>query len=101
MGGKNPFEALALGVLVVHGPQTGNFREAYSMLNDHGAALQVTNARELGAAVVRAQNAAFRAPYLHAASTVLKRTMAPLEAAYAAVTDALPPTTSERGEHRS
>ncbi len=91
MGGKNPFEALALGVLVVHGPQTANFREAYSMLRDHGAALEVMDAQELGMAVVQAQDAAFRAPYLQAASTVLERTMAPLEAALAAVTRALPP----------
>lgn len=95
MGGKNPFEALALGVMVVHGPQTGNFREAYAMLRDLGAGLEVNDAQELGFAVVRAQDAGFRAPYLRAGSKVLEHTMAPLDAAYAAVVSYMPPAVQQ------
>ncbi len=86
MAGKNPFEALALGVMVVHGPQTGNFRAAYDILRARGAALEVASAEALAEAVVKAQDAEFRAPFLAAAETVLARTMAPLEKAFESVT---------------
>lgn len=89
MGGKNPFEALALGALVVHGPQTGNFREAYALLRANGAAVEVTDAADLARIVVQGQDPDWRAPYLAAARTVLADLMHPLEAALQAITTAL------------
>ncbi len=100
MGGKNPFEALALGVLVVHGPQTGNFQEAYRMLREAGAAVEVAGQTELGKVVVAAQDADYRAPYLEAARTVLAQTRAPLDAASSAVERLLgPPEAHNRARH--
>ncbi len=47
--GKNPFEAVALGAAVLHGPCVGNFAESYAVL---GTAGQVDSAADLGAAVI-------------------------------------------------
>ena len=89
MGGKNPFEALGLGVMVVHGPQTENFRRAYDMLRTAGASLEVNSATKLADAVVAAQDEAFRAPYLAAAAKVRADVLHPLEAACRAIADRL------------
>lgn len=81
MGGKNPFEAMSLGVMVVHGPQTENFSEAYGKLHAAGAALEVNSAEALGHAVVQAQDPAFRAPFIEGAAKVQTSIREPLEQA--------------------
>jgi 3-deoxy-D-manno-octulosonic-acid transferase len=83
--GKNPFEALALGVMVLHGPDTGNFAEAYSRLAEAGGALEVADAEAMARAVVAAQDPAFRAPYLAGAAWVLAENQHPLEVSLAAM----------------
>ncbi len=50
-GGHNPFEPLHFGAVVVHGPRTENFREAYQRLRDCGGSWEVTGATELAIAV--------------------------------------------------
>lgn len=50
--GKNPFEALALGAAVVHGPDTTNFAESYEALDAAGATRQVNSVEELAALIV-------------------------------------------------
>lgn len=92
--GKNPFEAAALGVMILHGPHVGNFREAYARLHAEGGALQVQDARAMARAVVLAQDAAFRAPYLAGAARVQAAMVAPLEAAFAAIAAMLDPPPS-------
>jgi len=77
--GKNPFEAVALGALVLHGPDTGNFAEAYARLKAAGGALEVADAAAMARAVVAAQDPAFRAPYLAGAARVQAENQHPLE----------------------
>ncbi|MCC6000968.1 MAG: 3-deoxy-D-manno-octulosonic acid transferase [Pararhodobacter sp.] len=83
--GKNPFEATALGVMILHGPHVGNFREAYARLHAEGGALEVADAAAMAQAVVSAQDAAFRAPFLAGAARVQADTMQPLDRAFSAI----------------
>ncbi len=81
--GKNPFEAIALGAMVLHGPDVGNFAEAYARLNAAGGALQVEDAAAMARAVVKAQDPAFRAPFLAGAARVQAENQHPLDIALA------------------
>ncbi len=51
VGGRNPLEAAALGVALMHGPATGSHTEVWSRLDTAGAARVVLNGAELGRAV--------------------------------------------------
>ncbi|HEY9039869.1 MAG TPA: 3-deoxy-D-manno-octulosonic acid transferase [Roseovarius sp.] len=51
VGGHNPFEAAHAGAAVLHGPLYANFAEAYAQMDAAGAAMQVADAGELGAAL--------------------------------------------------
>ena len=53
--GKNPFEAVALGSMVVHGPSVVDFSETYEELDQAGAAVEVNSAEELAEAVLRSE----------------------------------------------
>jgi 3-deoxy-D-manno-octulosonic-acid transferase len=53
IGGHNLLEPAALGVPVLTGPYHSNGKDIARLLLEHGAALQVADARELGAALVR------------------------------------------------
>ena len=86
--GKNPFEAVALGVMVLHGPDVGNFAQAYARLKAAGGALEVADAAAMARAVVNAQDPAFRAPFLAGAVRVQAENMHPLQVSVAAI-DAL------------
>ncbi|GAB4263653.1 MAG: 3-deoxy-D-manno-octulosonic acid transferase [Pararhodobacter sp.] len=83
--GKNPFEAVALGVMVLHGPDVGNFAEAYARLAAAGGALEVDGPQAMADAVVAAQDPAFRAPYLAGAARVQAENQHPLEVSLAAM----------------
>ncbi len=50
-GGRDPFEAAALGSAIIHGPNVSGYRHGYSRLASAGATRLVRNAVELGAAV--------------------------------------------------
>jgi 3-deoxy-D-manno-octulosonic-acid transferase len=50
--GKNPFEAVALGSAVLHGPCTSNFAESYATLTQTGGARQVDGAEQLAGQIV-------------------------------------------------
>ncbi len=52
-GGQNPIEAIRSGAVVLSGPHWENFADAYGMLHVRKAALVVSNADELAAAVSR------------------------------------------------
>lgn len=84
--GKNPFEAVALGVMVLHGPHVGNFAEAYRRLAAAGGALEVDGPAAMAEAVVAAQAAEFRAAYLAGAAQVAAENAHPLQIALDAVT---------------
>lgn len=83
--GKNPFEAAALGAMILHGPHVGNFAEAYARLRAAGGALEVADAAGLARAVVAAQDPAFRAPFLAGAARVQAENRHPLDLTLAAV----------------
>jgi len=51
VGGHNPFEVAHGGAAVLHGPLYANFAEGYAQMDAAGAARQVADAGELGAAV--------------------------------------------------
>ena len=54
--GKNPFEALALGCAVLHGPDFSNFQESYTELVSKGATRQVQSADQLAAQIAELQS---------------------------------------------
>jgi len=90
LGGKNPFEAAALGCMILHGPNVANFREAYDRLHDAGGALEVADSNAMAAAVVQAQDPAFRAPFVAGANAVQAQNMQPLDMALEALLSRLP-----------
>lgn len=94
--GKNPWEAVALGALVLHGPGTGNFAESYADLDAAGGAVAVADAPALAAAVLAAQEEAFRAPRVAAAAALAARAQAALDHAAAAVHDLLARARAQR-----
>ncbi len=49
-GGQNPIEAIRHGTLVLTGPSTHNFREAYDALLEHGGVKVVKSAEDISAA---------------------------------------------------
>ena len=49
--GHNPWEAITLQTAVFHGPRTANFAPDFAALHEHNAALAVSNAAELVAAL--------------------------------------------------
>ncbi len=51
--GKNPFEAVALGSAVLHGPSVIDFSETYQELDAAGAAVEASTPEELAAEVLR------------------------------------------------
>jgi len=87
--GKNPFEAVALGAMVLHGPDVGNFSHAYARLKAAGGALEVADAAAMARAVAAAQDATFRAPYLAGAAQVQAENMHPLQVSLDAMEDLL------------
>lgn len=50
--GHNPWEAIALGCGVLHGPRTANFASDFAALDDCGAAASVTNAKAIADAIL-------------------------------------------------
>ncbi|ACM00569.1 3-deoxy-D-manno-octulosonic acid transferase [Cereibacter sphaeroides] len=52
-GGHTPFEPMEAGSALVHGPSIHNFAEVFAALDAAGAALPVSSAEDLGAALAR------------------------------------------------
>ena len=63
--GKNPFEALVLGQMVVHGPDFANFVAIYEGLLAVGATCQIQDSTDLAARVVQSfKDAPWRAGHV-------------------------------------
>ena len=63
--GKNPFEALVLGQMVLHGPNFKNFDAVYKLLLDRKVTRIVWSSTELAQAIIDAiSNHEFKNPYL-------------------------------------
>lgn len=92
IGGHNPYEPIALGVPVLHGPETGNFADVYAVLAQAEGALCITSERELGDAVLGLTDArAAEALNRRAAAVVAAGSTSPaLERAMRAILDRLP-----------
>jgi 3-deoxy-D-manno-octulosonic-acid transferase len=68
-GGQNPIEPALLGVDVLHGPSTRNFADVYAALDAADAAVSISTAEDVAAAVV----AAHRDPAARAARVARAR----------------------------
>ncbi len=88
--GKNPFEAVALGSCVLHGPETSHFSESYRGLDEAGAAIRVANADELAGNALMLQSPALRRPVLESAARVAAGRRGVLDATWAVIRGALP-----------
>lgn len=90
--GKNPFEAAALGSVVVHGPGIGNFAESYAALHGAGAAVAVADGAALAPALAALlADPARRAAMAGAAEGVLVQARGALPMTVAAILGRLPP----------
>lgn len=89
--GKNPYEALALGALVLHGPDFGNFRDIYRRLDAEGATRRVEDTADLARALpALVTDASARAAQLAAARRCLAEDARPLEDTRALLARRLP-----------
>lgn len=84
-GGKNPYEAMALGSVVIHGPDVSDFSETYVALAEAGAAREVRSGDALAAAVVEMLDAEHRAPLKRAADRVIAERRGVLDVTWAAL----------------
>jgi len=89
MSGKNPYEAIALDCVVLHGPVFENFVATYNYLRDSNAVVPVASAEELGRRVAELQSPDARLPYMQAMATVRQDAERPLEIAFASLSVAL------------
>ncbi|MEO0636750.1 MAG: glycosyltransferase N-terminal domain-containing protein [Pseudomonadota bacterium] len=84
--GKNPYEALAVGSVVVHGPDTTTFAEDYATLDAAGATRQVNSVSELASMIAHRDEF----PTMQAAGAAfLANGRAPLERTVEAILHAL------------
>ncbi|WP_380056784.1 3-deoxy-D-manno-octulosonic acid transferase [Falsihalocynthiibacter sp. SS001] len=71
--GKNPYEALVLDTLVMHGPDYADFTHIYDELKSAGATHQIRTAEELAQAVIAAQDLNWREPYITAGKSAVSK----------------------------
>jgi len=78
--GKNPFEALALGQMVLHGPNFGNFTEIYETLLKENATRTVLGSAALADDLIQILNKdELKIPYLLAAETIINESYTAIE----------------------
>ncbi|MWD29413.1 3-deoxy-D-manno-octulosonic acid transferase, partial [Aquicoccus sp. SCR17] len=70
-GGHTPFEPMAHGCALLHGPDVANFTAAYAALDEAGGAREVTDAASLCAAILALADPAARAAMTDAARAAL------------------------------
>lgn len=88
--GKNPFEAVALGSCVIHGPETSFFSESYHGLGQTGGAIKVESAEDLARIAVLLQSPASRKPILEGAAKAVADRRGVLDVTWAAIREAVP-----------
>ena len=88
--GKNPYEAAALGSVILHGPHVSYFAESYAGLAEEGAALLVEDAGALARAVVDLQVPARQEAMRKGAGRAVDQRQDVLERSWAAVRALLP-----------
>lgn len=88
--GKNPFEAAALGSVILHGPAVSYFAESYEALTKAGAAREVIDARTLGQAVTETMTRKVSDPMRQGAAKVIASRRGVLENTWHILKQALP-----------
>ena len=83
--GKNPYEAAALGSVVLHGPEVSYFSESYAGLTAEGAAREVCDAEGLADAVIDLQDPARRQPMRDGAERAIAARRGVLDATWRVV----------------
>lgn len=94
--GKNPYEAAALGSVILHGPHVSYFAESYAGLAEEGAARPVADAAGLADAVVDLQVPAARAAMQEGAARAVAARQDVLFRSWEAVRALLPQGVSGR-----
>lgn len=69
--GKNPFEAAALGSMILHGPNVVDFHETYATLDEAGGAVVVDTADHIAQGVLKARDDTWREDIVSTADGVL------------------------------
>mgnify|MGYP001825882006 FL=1 len=85
LGGKNPYEAAALGSVVIHGKAVADFSETYDTLKTAGAAVEVLNEQDLSKTVLRLFETSESEPIRMAAQQVILSQQRVLEDTWAAI----------------
>ncbi|NNE81989.1 MAG: 3-deoxy-D-manno-octulosonic acid transferase [Silicimonas sp.] len=83
--GKNPYEAAALGSVVLHGPEVSYFSESYAGLTAEGAAREVCDSEGLADAVIDLQDPARRQPMRDGAERAIAARRGVLDATWRVV----------------
>ena len=83
--GKNPYEAAALGSVILHGPHMSYFAESYEGLAAEGAATCVTDAGSLASAVIALRDDALRSRMTEGARRVIAARGAVLDRTWDAI----------------
>lgn len=83
--GKNPFEAAALGSVILHGPGVSYFAESYAGLAAEGATREVGDAGTLAAALLDLQDRAKRAPMKEGAARIIAQRSGVLDTTWASI----------------
>lgn len=92
MSGKNPFEALMLGAVVLHGPTVQHFAETYEQLDAQGVTQMVRTQSDLAQAVLDLQAPEMRAGRVQAFESLRAQTSRPLDMAVAYTLKLVDPT---------
>ena len=90
IGGHNPYEPIALGTPVLHGPDTANFADVYRALDAAGGAHVVASSAELAAALTDLGNGARAEAMAETARSVVGSGSRAFEAALVAILARLP-----------
>ena len=88
LGGKNPYEAAALGSVIVFGPSVADFSETYQMLQENSAAVPVSVEGDLSECILKLFDDGERTPIIEAANRVIKTQSGVLETTWATISNA-------------
>lgn len=89
LGGKNPYEAAALGSAILHGPAVDDFSETYQAFQEASASVLVGDESELSQSVLMLLDVDKRAPVLSAARAVVEARREVLDVTWGKISEVL------------
>ncbi len=89
LGGKNPYEAMALNSVVLHGEAVSDFLETYQDLQAQSASILVRDPGELAKTIVRLFDPDARLPMIAAARDIIDQRSGVLEETWTAISQSL------------